>query len=196
MISIVKVAIAPASEPVTLADTKIHLRVDHAADDTLISRLIAAARQQCELTARRAFITRTLDLRLPAMPGALLEIPTPPLLAITSISYVASTGATATVDAGVYHVYADIEPGAIVLKPYQNWPAVDLMPGWPVTIRYTAGYGTTPAAVPQCYQQAIMLLVSHWYENREAVTTGAAASELPFAVQMLLTGDRREWWPQ
>ena len=44
---------APASEPLTLAETKLYLRVDHTAEDTLMNNLITAAREagyyRCEL---------------------------------------------------------------------------------------------------------------------------------------------------
>ena len=34
-------------------------------------------------------------------------------------------------------------------------------------------------------EQAQLLLISHWYENREAVVVGSASSELPMAVEAL-----------
>lgn len=35
-------------------------------------------------------------------------------------------------------------------------------------------------------EQAILLLVGHWYANREAVVIGTSASEVPLAVDRLL----------
>ncbi|MFP5432845.1 MAG: head-tail connector protein [Alphaproteobacteria bacterium] len=38
---------------------------------------------------------------------------------------------------------------------------------------------------------AILLLVGHWYANREAVVTGTIATQLPMAVDALLAPLRR-----
>ena len=35
-------------------------------------------------------------------------------------------------------------------------------------------------------EQAILLLVGHWYTNRETVSVGAAATEMPIASERLL----------
>lgn len=61
----------PASEPVTLAEAKLHLRVETGMtdDDTLISALIVAARQVAETITRRALITQTWRLVLDQFPA-------------------------------------------------------------------------------------------------------------------------------
>lgn len=38
---------------------------------------------------------------------------------------------------------------------------------------------------------AMLLLIGHWYENREAVTVGVSTTETPMAVPMLLWPHRR-----
>ncbi|WP_047537404.1 head-tail connector protein [Pseudomonas sp. 11/12A] len=40
-------------------------------------------------------------------------------------------------------------------------------------------------------EQAVLLLVGHWYANREAVVIGAAASQVPMGVNALLWTRKR-----
>ncbi len=66
-----KLASPPATEPVTLADAKLHLRVEMAMtdEDTLISSLITAARMLGEQITRRAFITQSWQTVLDSFPA-------------------------------------------------------------------------------------------------------------------------------
>lgn len=49
------------TEPITLAEAKAHLRVEHDADDAYISALITAARQYCEEFQNRFLADRGDD---------------------------------------------------------------------------------------------------------------------------------------
>jgi uncharacterized phiE125 gp8 family phage protein len=59
---------APAEEPVSLDEAKLHLRVTDSSEDSLIQMLIVAARVHAENVCRRVFVTQTLDLFLDAFP--------------------------------------------------------------------------------------------------------------------------------
>lgn len=59
--------------------------------------------------------------------------------------------------------------------------------GRSAAITFTAGYGA-PADVPAAIRQALLLLVTQWYEHRQGTATGTA---LPFAVEALLAPYRR-----
>jgi uncharacterized phiE125 gp8 family phage protein len=89
-----------------------------------------------------------------------------------------------------YIVVADTEPGIITLARDKTWPTPTLRTVAPIRVRYVAGYGATAASVPSRYKQAILLLVGHWYENREAVNIGNIVNTLPLAVDALLLSDR------
>ena len=64
----IKIIAQPAVEPVTLAEAKLHLRVDIADDDPLITTLIGAARVAAENICRRAFVTQQWTLFMDAFP--------------------------------------------------------------------------------------------------------------------------------
>jgi hypothetical protein len=57
----------------------------------------------------------------------------------------------------------------------------------PATVRISGSAGFADGEAPELDQAALML-VAHWFVNREAVAVGAtaAAVELPLAVQMLI----------
>lgn len=186
-----RVITAPAVEPVSLTEAKIHLRVDHNADDDYIATLITAAREHAEKISWRAFINRTLELSLTAWPcDNCIRLPFPPLVSVTSITYLSYANVPATMSTADYIVVADVEPGLITLAYAKTWPSEQLRSVLPIRIRYVAGYGATAVSVPARYKQAILLMVGHWYENREAVNIGNTVNTLPMAVDALLLSDR------
>lgn len=175
----------PAEEPVSLEEAKAHLRVVNTAEDDLIAGLVVAARQQCEDEARRAFVTRTYDLTLDCWPVEPLRLPRQPLGDVISVTYIDSTGNTNTVDESTYETDSE----RMFLAYGKSWPSATLRPYSAVTIRYTAGYGNA-SDVPARYKQAMLLLIGHWFQNRESVVVGAVGRELPMAVKALLHTDR------
>ena len=46
--------------------------------------------------------------------------------------------------------------------------------------------GTIVDGVPRALRQAILLMIGHWYENREATIVGVSINEVPMAVKSLL----------
>lgn len=189
------VVTGPATEPVSVTEAKLHLRVDHDEDVALIAGLVAAAREQVEAMSRRALVTQTLELRLAGWPGGeCILLPRPPLASVVSVKYTDTAGVEQTFAATNYTAHTAPEPGGVWLKYNCSWPSADLAPGPSIAVRYTAGYGTA-AAVPQRYKQAILLLVGHWYEQREAViTTGQQPVTVPMAVEMLCAAERVSWF--
>ena len=102
----------PTAEPVSLAEAKLHLRVDGDDEDVLIALQIAAVRQQVELEARRTLVTQTLAARLEFWPlYDRLALPQPPLQSVTHIKYTDEDGVLQTVSSIDYVVYTDPEPG-------------------------------------------------------------------------------------
>jgi uncharacterized phiE125 gp8 family phage protein len=182
---------AAAIEPVTLAEAKDQLRVDITDDDVLIAGLIVVAREFAEAITRRALITQTWDYIMDAFPaGDRLALPLAPLQSVTSITYVDDEDASDTVSSADYQVDTDSEPGRIVLKSTATWPSVTLRAANGVTVRFVAGYGDDVEDVPQKIRQAMLLMVGHWYENREDTVGVGNVQRIPMGAEWLLWPER------
>ncbi len=159
----------PTAEPVTLSEMKDHLRVEVSDDDSLITQLIADARELVERMANRALMTQSWTFRMSGFPAAaeqIVELPGGTLQSVSQVQYVDTDGVTQTWAAGEYVIDTDRVPGALGLGYGKSWPSVR---AWdlPVTITCTVGYGDAAADVPGALKQAIRLIVGDWYENRE-----------------------------
>jgi uncharacterized phiE125 gp8 family phage protein len=179
-----RITTAPAIEPVTLTEAKLHLRVDHTADDSLITALIVAAREQSEAFTSRAFIEQTITLTFDEFPDS-FALPRPPLVSVTSIAYLDSTGASQTLSDTLYRVDTQSEPGRITVAYGQSWPVTYDVTG-AVTVVYKAGYGTLAASVPASIKHAILMMVESFYENRGDIVVGLSAQEMPQTSKTLL----------
>lgn len=184
----------PAVEPVTLAEAKLHLRVDHAEEDALISGQILAARVDCESATGLVFVQQTWDLVLDRFPCE-IRPPIAPLLSVSAITYLDGDGVSRTLAGSSYRVDADSKPGRITPAHGTAWPGTYPVTG-AVRVRFVAGFpddGNSPpdlaANVPQPIKQAILLLVGHWYENRSEVVAEAShqPSSIPMGAQRLLS---------
>jgi uncharacterized phiE125 gp8 family phage protein len=196
---ILKLVTPPATEPISLAEIKAHLRVIGSDEDSVITAYLQAAREMCELESRRAFVTQALALGLETWPFAWpldthVALPRPPLQSITSVTYIDYAGVTRNMPGADYIADTTSEPGRLLLAYNASWPSATLRPGPAITITFVAGYGNA-GAVPERYKQAIRLLAGHFYENREQVVAapGVTVAQMPDAVRSLLHIDRG-WW--
>ncbi len=171
----------PTVEPVTLAEAKAHCRVDHADDDGLITGLITTARVYVEQRCWISVCTQTWRQYLDGWPGECRALTYPPVTAIMGVTYKDEAGNVLTLSSSVYTLTPDNLCFCLAAK--QEWPTAALWPQWPIAITYTAGWGVG-AAVPTPIKQAMLLLIGHWYENREAVIVSAGVTVSSGAVQM------------
>lgn len=175
----------PTAEPVTTTEAKAHLRVDISDDDALIAALIKAARQKVERSLGKSLLTQTWVLALDGFPaGARVDLPNGPVQSVTTIKTYDEDDTESTLSDTAYFV--DTISARVGLNLDYTWPAA-LRPTNAVLITYVTGYGDDAADVPHDLVQAILLLVGHWYENREA---SASAGVMPLGVEALLQGYR------
>jgi uncharacterized phiE125 gp8 family phage protein len=183
----------PASEPVTLAEAKAHLRVDIPDDDAAITALITAARQRAETITNRSLITQTWRAWLDGFPSSLDRRGQPsfrlgrgPVASVSSVKYIDTAGALQTLSPSAYVLDNKAQLGQHTVRPAygSSWPATrDELDS--VQVEYVAGFGAANA-VPEPIKTAMLQYVAHWYANRETVITGTIVAETPMAGDTLL----------
>jgi uncharacterized phiE125 gp8 family phage protein len=183
----------PAAEPLTLAEAKLHLRVDHSADDDLITALIQAAREGAEHLTGRSLITQTWERVLDAFPGAEIELGRPPVASVVSVVYIDGAGNQQTMDAADYSL-DNSTPNGWVLPS-------DALDVWPITydtanavrVQFTTGYGASGAAVPAAIRSWMKLRIGTLYKLREEIVAGVSVADLPGGFAERLLDPYRIW---
>lgn len=165
-----KLITAPASEPVSLIEAKLHCKVDGSDDDALITALITSARMQAEHILGRALITQTWEQVLDTFPDSEIKIETTPIQSITSVKYIDTAGVEQTILSSNYTL--DLYGIIHWLLPAANyaWPDTYDMAN-AVKIRFVAGYGDA-AAVPQPIKAWMLMAISTLYSQRDGIIDG------------------------
>jgi uncharacterized phiE125 gp8 family phage protein len=188
---LLSLATPPAAYPVTVAEAKAHLRIEHALDDTYIETLIKAVTAELDGRQgllRRALITQTWDYSLPWFPVVRrICVPMPPLQSVTSVKYFDANNVEQTFSSDNYEIIAQDEQGYIALKQSASWPGTYEREA-AVTIRFVAGYGADGSAVPANVRAAMLLRIGELYANRgDEATSG----DMSVTVKRLLNPSRR-----
>jgi hypothetical protein len=202
----------PAAEPVTLVQAKSQLRVDFDEDDLLIQGYIVAARQMVEKMMNRSIFNRKMLLTLDYFPwpgwetvtgsshdsylgwyfrSLSIRLPKPATFSVDKISYIGNDLQPVVIDPSNYTVDLISEPARIFPAPGFTWPYQNQYIPGQVIIDFTSGTygdGVDENTCPQTIWLAILLLVSHFYNNREA-SSAASLKTIQLGVAELLAGE-------
>lgn len=169
---------------VGLDAVKAQLRVDYPDEDILIEGLIAAAIGH--LDGRSGILGRCLsaqtwrlDCAGPDLDGR-VGIDLPPIQSVLSV-HVLKDGTSVEWPADERRLEWHGERAFIAAKNGHSWPSRDNRPD-AVQITFTTGYQDE---LPAPIHQAIVLIVSDLFQNREA-SAGAVSPEINFGVSALL----------
>ena len=177
---------AAALPPVTQAEAKAHLRVDGSDEDSLIDALVLAATSAVEEETGRALVTQTWDYAV-SQPSGKVMLPVHPVASVSTLAYYDTDDAPQTLTVSDYYLFKGPDKAWLEPKDNVDWPEMKDRPD-ALTVTFVAGQAV--AAVPQALKQAILLLVAHWYENREAVGKLTAA---PLAYGHIISQHRLGW---
>jgi uncharacterized phiE125 gp8 family phage protein len=156
---------------------KSHVRVDFDEDDALLSLYLSAATSHFERATRRLLSQQTRTLKLGAFIDSML--PFPPLVSLTSVTYVDADGNTQTLAADRYAI--DQTKPIAQIRWLDPLPDLDEDSFDRVTVTYVAGWNSPPADVVR----AVLELAAGYYLTRESVAT-IQFRPVPFGVQSVI----------
>lgn len=183
----------PVLEPITLTEAYAQERLTPTfsgspatpshPEDSLLDIYIAAARQWAESVTRRAIITQTWTMTIDKFPAAGdIEIPKLELQSVTHVKYFDEDNVEQTWSDSLYQVDTSSNPGRIIPIDGEVYPSVYSRLN-AVEIEFTAGYGLDGTTIPQNMKIAMLMLMGHLYQNREAVVVGTIATKVPLGSQ-------------
>lgn len=170
---------------ITLNEAKAHLRVDFPDEDVLIASLIKSVTSVLDgkdglcgfalsiQTWKYAFYSTCWEK----------EIPLNPVSTITEIKYYDVSNILQTANLSDFLLFSGQNWAKV--RPIQGkaWPGIYYRPD-ALQISFTAGSGIIPPMI----KHAALVLLSYFYENREAKT------EIPQAVYSLVNQVRQGWF--
>lgn len=176
--------IPPAEPPVSLTEVKAHCRVDHTDDDVELAALLAAATDHLDGPhgmLGNCMVQQTWCQRLAFFDGC-VRLTVGPVASVTSIIFWDADNTQQTLSSSVYALHHDVRGAYVSLNAGHAWPDTYSRED-AVSIAFVAGVAA--ADVPASLKAAVLMLVAHWYENREG------GGEIPNSVRHLV-GLRRE----
>lgn len=161
------VTTAPAINPVTVSDVKLHARISTDAEDVYLESLVTAVTSAVEKYLGRALIRQTIRARMDFWPRIVVTLPMPPLIDIVQVATASEDDVLTVYAATNYYAIIEGTPGEIVLKRSVTPPINTARDYGGFVIDFRAGYGTVSRDVPAGIVEAIKLWVSEVYESRD-----------------------------
>lgn len=176
----------PTEDVISLEQARRNTSIDEDDHDEMLVELILQARNYCEEQTDVCLLTATWEMTFDKFPcGAKpLELPRWPAQTIESVIYTDPAGQEQTLDVSTLSLRIDeLGRGRLARVAWNAWPATLDTPD-AVRIQFKAGW-QSPEAVPAVWTRAQLMLVSWWFEQREAGVYGQAA-KAPVGIDDLL----------
>ncbi len=177
----------PGFNSVTLARLRNNSNIPPGQDEDFLIEALKSAEDYVERYLECTIGIAEWRLTLDSFPPANepLLIPLWPIRNVILIAYLDSQSVRQELDLNQIVPPKGNDRYHLKLKSGFTWPTTLCEPN-AVEIDFTAGFATQ-AKIPGTMTQAIRMLVSHWYENREAVLTGTVSKEIELGVSSMLS---------
>ena len=185
---------APLVTPISLSEVKEQLRVEHDDDDAMLTRLIDVAIAYTDVRGAlgQAMITQKWGQWIKPNPPQNVYLTLGPVQSVTAVKYYDEAGVLQDDVVDNYQVFGTEFETTLSPKAGFSWPTAQQRAD-AIKIEYEIGYGDAASDVPQTVRHALMLLIGHWYDNREQ--TGVdELSDIPFGYDEILNIHRTSWY--
>jgi len=177
---------------VSLAEAKAHLEYPASDRDSYINSLIAAACEMVdgpEAMTGKAIAEQTWTYAVRKVEAGEIWLPLFPVKALQSVTYYDANNVSQTINVNQFRLVANED--FAYLEPVNGfvWPAL-YDRGDAVTFTLQLGMDEVPAGI----KQAVLLLIGHWFENREGVIVGVTSKSIEMAVESLINRWRVGWF--
>jgi len=179
LLEMYKLKTAPSSEPISVAEAKLFLKVTQSSEDALIGNMIKAARQYLESYTKRSFYTQTWQYYADGFEDV-IELYHGTVASIT-IKYYDTDGNEQTFTDFQSDLVSN--PARVKPKPDYSWPSVQNGKLNVVAIEFVAG----ASSVDDKIIDAIYLLLGHIYANRQDVVVGHRVEKMPQGSEWLVS---------
>lgn len=148
-------SVAPATEPLSLAEAKLYLRVDGGEEDAVITDMIVAVREAAEEYLCKSLISQSWCLSYAHYVSASVVLPKGPVQEVTQVMTRDRAGNETVINPALYHLFGQVDE--------LHFESAVL--GHRVEIVCVAGYGDAED-VPASVKQGMLLHLAALYEDR------------------------------
>ncbi len=154
----------PFTYSISLAEIKNHLRILDSDNDSYLLSLLPVSTAYCETILGRRLISQQWRLWLDGW-QRIIKLPFPPVITVDAIKYYDLENTLQTLPITDYETDLIDEPAKVKLL---NRPAV-INNYNAAYIDFTCGYGEAGSDVPSPIRQALLMLIGHYYMNRQDI---------------------------
>jgi uncharacterized phiE125 gp8 family phage protein len=171
----------PTSEPLSLSEAKKHLEiaVSDTTHDIQLAQAIQEAREQWESDTDSVCCYQTYQIRTQSLFDS-FRLQKTPVQSIVSITYFDGDNQSQTLSSTIYQLHVDE-----IRLAYQKTLPVTASRWDAWSINYRCGYSQDATLVPAIAKRAMLLLVGHYFENRDMLMSEAIQTLKPYEALVL-----------
>ena len=167
----------PTSEPILLADAKAHCNITTDEDDSYITKfLIPASREFVEQYIKGALLTQTWVLHLDQKDfhgRNYIYLPKNPVQSIVNVKTFSDSNVEISLNPDNYYLLNN----RVTFHSGSDFYGSRYLDS--TAVEFIAGYSDDPIDIPSGINLAMLELICHWYENREAIFNPLIAEANP-----------------